>query len=295
MKKISILCAGLLSTAVLYAAEPADTLSVTSTQATIVETPNGVTVTLKGNAKDPDYIYTYHADYPDGTSVETNKEESDFNIDFLPVAKNKEYERKEHKGNLDLTMQGIMLGFAGGLNIPAGAKVDMGRSLDADFLQIIGLQYDFGRMRPKVSLGFGLGLNVLQGKNGPMYIQMPDGALGAGEFPEESYDRMSTMNDFKLHFPLVIKQTIGGNWRYLLGASLDVRTYCHVGNSYKIGDEKFSYEWSGVPMRKIGCSLIGALGNDGIGLYCKWQPKGMIKKGCGPDFGIISVGLIVGF
>lgn len=295
MKKSTLLCAALMAAASMTAAESGDTITVKATDVVLVETPTGVTVTMTGKDGDPDYTYTLSASYPDGTSVSTVKEESDFNFDFPFPNKNRGYNNRQHKGNLDLTMQGIMLGFSGGLNVPGGAKVDMGRSMDADFLQILGLQYDFGARRPKLSVGFGLGSTVLQGKNGPMYVRTSDGDLGAEEFPTESYDRMSTMYDFKLHFPLIYKQPLGGSWRALLAASLDVRTYCRIGHSYKIGDEKYSYEWSGVPMRKVGYSLIGAIGNSGFGLYCKWQPKNMIKKGYGPQFGIISVGLICGF
>lgn len=290
MKKLALMGCSLMVAASMAAAESADTLTVKATDVVIVETPSGVSVTLQGSEKNPDYSYTLNAEYPDGTSVSTVKDESEFNFDF-PFTK-----RKQQKGGrLSVGMGPILLGFVGGTGLPADVKVNMGRSLEASFHSLLGVRYSIGPKLPDFSLGFGLTLRQYVAKNSGMYVMTPDKTVGITTFPEESYDRSSKFSCFNIQFPLTVSQPLGGDWRFSVSASLDIITNCTIYHSYKIGEEEYSYKWSSVPARTVNYSLLGALTYEGNGIYCKWSPKGIVKEGFGPQFGTISVGLTVGF
>lgn len=289
MKKFATLGFALMATATMAAAESADTLTVKATDVVLIETPTGVSVTMKGADGNPDYNYTFNANYPDGTTVST-KEENDFNFDFPFSKKN----RQNKKNRFSVMVGPIFAGFVGGLDVPAEAKVDMGRSFEFGFHNLFALKYTLAGSRTAFSLGFGFIGKELVGKNGPMYLMSPDKTVTTGAFPEESHDRFSKIRAVYVTFPLSAYQWLGGKWMMMASASLEVQTLCNVMHSYKIGDEEYSYKWSNAPGKTVGYSLMGAIGNDGFGIYCKWSPTSIIKKGFGPQFGTISVGLELG-
>lgn len=290
MKKITILGFALMATASIAAAETSDTLTVKATDVVLVQSPTGVKVSLKGTEGNPDYNYTFDVDYPDGTTVKT-KEENDFDFDFPFSKKN----RKNKKNRFSVIVGPIFGGFAGGLDVPAEAKMDMGRSFEWGFHNLLALRYSLGGQLPSFSLGIGLSGKYLVGKNGPMYLMSPDKTVTVGAFPEESYDRKSKIKAGYVTFPLSVCQSLGGDWAVMASASLDVQTLCEISHRYKIGEEEYSYKWDKVPGQTVGYSLMGMIGNDGVGVYCRWTPTGIFKNGCGPRFGTISVGLALGF
>lgn len=276
----------------MSASESADTISVKNTEVTIVESPSGVSVSLKGSGDNPDYAYTYTADYSDKATV-TVKSENNLTFD-LPFMKNRKNNNCNSCAGVNFATGFIYLGVAGGLDIPSGYGVDMGRSLDFGWLNALSLEFHTGRNAPVFSIGGGFGFRRLEDKGGKMYIMMPDKTVGSTDFPENAHDCISVIYGFNLHFPLCITQPLGGDWKILAGASLDVNTYCSISHQYMIGDEFHYYKWGSVPKRSIGYSVIGAISYDEFGLFCKWSPKGMVKEGFGPNTSTISVGIAIG-
>lgn len=290
-RSIFAVCA-LFMAASMSASESTDTISVKNTEVTIVETPTGISLSLKGSGDNPDYAYTYTADYSDKAAV-TVKTENNISFD-LPFMKCKNESSYKKGPSVNFATGFVYLGFAGGLDIPSGYGVDMGRSLDFGWLNVLALEFKTGRNAPVFSIGGGFGFRRLVDKNGRMYVMTPDKTIGSVEFPEDSHDRSSVLYGFDLHFPLCITQPLGGDWKILAGASLDVNTHSSISHRYMIGEEYHYYKWGDVPTRAIGYSVVGALSYDEVGIFCKWSPKGMVKEGFGPQTSTLSVGLVIG-
>lgn len=225
------------------------------------------------------------------------KSESDFNIDFpfMPVR----HGDCGHGGakmsfNIRCTM---MLGFVGIVGGENTAKFQMGRSIEFYMPNIVQFKVSTGRNTPSVRLGAGFGLQHFFGKNGSCFA-MGDGAgepvLGTGEFPEGSYRASSKINRFAITIPLMIDQKIGRSGKMAIGAMLDFNTHLGATSKYKIDNSSHEFYYGDLAMRPVTCEIMYAVSTNSFGMYFKYAPVNLFKKGCGPNTKNLSVGVVIG-
>lgn len=63
------------------------------------------------------------------------------------------------------------------------------------------------------------------------------------------------------------------NWNYR----------AHVNNHYNIGKTEYSITQRGLKQNKITFDLMGGLTLGHIGIYCRYSPNEVFKKGHGPE------------
>lgn len=229
--------------------------------------------------------------------VAEEKSESDFNIDFPFMPARHESNRDSRAGisfNIRCTM---MLGFVGIVSGENTAKFQMGRSIEFYMPNIMQFKVSTGRNTPSVRLGAGFGLQHFFGKNGSAFA-MEEGAeepvLATGAFPDGSRRASSKINRFAITIPLMIDQKIGRSGSIALGAMLDFNTHLGATSKYKIDNSSREFYYGDLAMRPVTYEIVCALSANNVGMYFKYAPVNLFKKGCGPNTRNLSVGVVIG-
>ncbi len=230
------------------------------------------------------------------TIVIEEKSETDFNIDFPfnPARK----QRKHHSGvsmgmNVNCTM---MFGFVGIVGKNNDAKFQMGRSVEFYMPSIIEYELRTGKASPSISLGIGFGLQHFFGKNKVAFAQEvgdSDHPLETEAFPDGSFRNSSKVNKFAITMPLMIEQKIGSSGRAAIGAMLDFNTHLGATTKYRLENSRHQTYFGSLAMRPITYEIMGALSSSDLGIYIKYVPVNIFKKGYGPDTKNLSVGVIL--
>lgn len=231
------------------------------------------------------------------TIVVDEKTETDFNIDF-PFKKARNKKKKSSSVSLGMDMDFIvMFGFVGIVGGDNDAAFQMGRSVEFYMPSIVQYKLSTGRSTPSVSLGVGFGLQHFFGKSRVLFVQeeaTDDYPLLCGRVPEGSYRSSSKINKFAITMPLLIEQEVGWGGKVALGAMLDFNTHLGATSKYRIGDSRYEDYFGHLAMRTISYEIMAAVSSSSMGIYVKYVPVNVFKKGFGPNTKNLSVGVIIG-
>ena len=282
MKFITTAIAALAAIAAT-AQEAPDTIATINRagELTVARTPGGLTVTVEGRADDPDFFYQYRMQaeqQPDSTI--------NLNLPFLgPTGTQPERKRKSY---FDVDIEAYV-----GTSIPTGSTPEQASSE-------IGLSRV---LTGSVNFGGGFSFNVAAGIGYAQY------AVGAGMrfdaerqhlvlVPREegSRDCSSRLRVLRLHVPLTFTQMLSRKAYITAGAWLNLNTYVSASTDYTIGDVRTQQTFKDLHQRILTTDIVVAAGARGIcGVYARYCPQSLFRKGWGPDFKSVSVGLIFNF
>ena len=100
----------------------------------------------------------------------------------------------------------------------------------------------------------------------------------------------------RLHVPLTFTQMLSRKAYITAGAWLNLNTYVSASTDYTIGDVRTQQTFKDLHQRILTTDIVVAAGARGIcGVYARYCPQSLFRKGWGPDFKSVSVGLIFNF
>ena len=275
MKKTILLITAMLAMAqVCYATCDTVTVIEQPSQVIITETPNGVKVNVLGSKDDESSKYSYTLEHQANDRVNTSQER-DWEIRF-PFSKNDSIKRYHWA----ITMDGFYMG--GGIS----HSWDMiNNSFEIGLLNIAAINYN-SHHGQNISLGVGFHHKSFSLKRPNMLVRdeatdvvspmfYPDGV--------ELKDRTSNLNMWSFQFPLMFRQKIYKSLAFKVGGIMNWNYRAHVNNHYTIGKSEYSITQRGLKHNKITFDFIGGLSLGHIGIYCRYSPSEVFKKGYGPE------------
>lgn len=270
MKKISFIIAAALGMATAHA-QTADTVTVIETphQVIITETPSGTQVNVLGQKDNKDYSYTYTVEHSSNDTIHTT---NDWELNF-PFKKsgNKKY-------HWSIVCSGLY--FGAGL----GTSYDLvNNSFNWGILNIAALNYNTLHGQ-QFSIGVGYDNKRFSLKRPNCFVMDEvTNIVGIESYPEGTVDRSSVLSVRTIQFPLQFQQFIGNKFHITLGGTMNWNVYAKCNTHYKVNKTHHDVSYRGIKQNKLTFDVYGALSYNRIGIYCRYSPCNVFKKGYGPE------------
>ncbi len=286
MKKlllIALLAVGSLAT--LRAQEAADTVISISRPGTVVitSTPGLNTVTVTGIPGHPDYHYEYSVKVDNEASAAP--ESDSFSLPFM--SKGNTWRRFAITGFNDIYFGAVIP-----MDEPDGVKT----FLEGGVMSVIGAEVQPWRRGPNLRIGFGFSIKTMVVSDG-YRLDMPDAdRLAIVTADEDVTPGRSRIHNFALTFPITLRQNIYKDFGVTVGCVLNLNTYTTASASWDVDNRHYKESYKGLNQRFFSVDLVGALGlADNTCVMVKYSPNSWFRKGYGPEFKTITVGLGIGF
>jgi len=270
MKKISFIIAAALGIATVHA-QTADTVTVIETphQVIITETPSGTQVKVKGQKDNEDYNYTYTVQHASNDTIHTT---NDWELNF-PFKKsgNKKY-------HWSIVCSGLYIG--AGL----GTSSDLvNNSFNWGLLNFVSLNYNTLHGQ-QFSIGVGYDNKRFSLKRPNCFVMdEATNIVGIESYPEGTVDRSSVISVRAIQFPLQFQQFIGKKFHITLGGTMNWNAYAKCNTHYKVNKTHYDVSYRGIKQNKLTFDVYGALSYNRLGIYCRYSPCSVFKKGFGPE------------
>ena len=270
MKKFSIIIAAMMA-AVTMSAQTPDTVTVIETphQVIITETTTGTRVKVVGQKDNEDFSYTYTVQHASNDTVHTT---SDWELNFpFKKSSNKEY-------HWSIVSSGLY--FGGGVS----TSYDLiNNSFNWGILNIASLNYNTLHGQ-QFSIGVGYDNKRFSLKRPNCFVMdEATNIVGIESYPEGTVDRSSIISVNAIQFPLQFQQFIGKKFHITLGGTMNWNFYAKCNTHYKVNKTHHDVSYRGIKQNKLTFDVYGALSYNRIGIYCRYSPCNVFKKGFGPE------------
>ena len=284
MKQYFFFIAALLAVSQLSAQTP-DTVTVIDQpqQVVITETPTGSIVKVKGMKDNEEYNYTYQMEHAANDSIHTSQD-VDWDLNF-PFKKNK-------KKDYHWSMETKGLYFGGGLK----TSYDLvNNSFNWGILNIASVNYHTLHGQ-HFSLGIGYDNKRFSLKRPNCFVMdEATNIVGIDTYPTNVDDRSSVLSVRAIQFPLLFQQDFGKEFHFVLGASMNWNVYAKCNTHYKINKTNYDVSYRGIKQNKLTFDVYGALSYNRFGIYCRYSPCNVFKKGYGPEIkNTWMLGVVIG-
>ena len=269
-----------------------DTVKVINDASSVVITRCDSTtrIMVNGNDKDPRYQFTYEVDVAANESRASKP--SDRWMPSVPIVDAEKNKVKPHKKFSYVYLRDWCIGAL----IPLDAPQGVDPSVEYGFNCVAGLAYRPWRRGPEFSIGIGLADRRLSIHNGKMLGKSGD-ALVLEDRPETYTSVKSSINAFGFTVPLMVSQRLVRDFGFSVGAVVNLNTYTTGETKYKVGETEYKENYKNLQQRIFTVDLmasVGLIGDGAIGLYVKYSPMKMFRSGYGPEFNMVSAGLVFG-
>lgn len=270
MKKFSIIIAAMMA-AVTISAQTPDTVTVIEApnQVIITETTTGTRVKVVGQKDNEDFSYTYTVQHASNDTVHTT---SDWELNFpFKKSSNKEY-------HWSIVSSGLY--FGGGVS----TSYDLiNNSFNWGILNIASLNYNTLHGQ-QFSIGVGYDHKRFSLKRPNCFVMdEATNIVGIESYPEGTVDRSSVLSVRAIQFPLQFQQFIGKKFHITLGGTMNWNFYAKCNTHYKVNKTHYDVSYRGIKQNKLTFDVYGALSYNRIGIYCRYSPCNVFKKGFGPE------------
>ncbi len=270
MKKFSIIIAAMMA-AVTISAQTPDTVTVIETpkQVIITETTTGTRVKVVGQKDNEDFSYTYTVQHASNDTVHTT---SDWELNFpFKKSSNKEY-------HWSIVSSGLY--FGGGVS----TSYDLiNNSFNWGILNIASLNYNTLHGQ-QFSIGVGYDHKRFSLKRPNCFVMdEATNIVGIESYPEGTVDRSSVLSVRAIQFPLQFQQFLGKDFHITLGGIMNWNIYAKCNTHYKVNKTHYDVSYRGIKQNKLTFDVYGALSYNRIGIYCRYSPYNVFKKGFGPE------------
>jgi len=107
--------------------------------------------------------------------------------------------------------------------------------------------------------------------------------VGIESYPEGTVDRSSIISVRTIQFPLQFQQFIGKQFHITLGGTMNWNVYAKCNTHYKVDKTHYDVSYRGIKQNKLTFDVYGALSYNRLGIYCRYSPCNVFKKGYGPE------------
>ena len=272
MKKILFIITAMLAMAQAQAVVP-DTVTVIEqpNQVIITETPTGTHVKVTGSKDNDGYSYSYTMQHSGNDTVHTSQS-TDWELNFpFKKSRNKEY-------HWSIVCSGIY--FGAGL----GTSYDLvNNSFNWGILNIACLNYNTLHGQ-QFSIGIGYDNKRFSLKRPNCFVMdEATNIVGIEAYPEGTVDRSSVLSVRAIQFPLQFQQFFGKNFHITLGGTMNWNVYAKCNTHYKVNKTHYDVSYRGIKQNKLTFDVYGALSYSRFGIYCRYSPCEVFKKGYGPE------------
>jgi len=185
-------------------------------------------------------------------------------------------------------------GFEFGFIDATGLKgQSMGRSIQLSWLYTVGAKYVTPSGAQRFIMGVGLDWRNYKMGSERCFTKVDPG-LDVINYPDGVTSRSSRLKVFSLTVPLVFRQRIYDRWGVFVGEVTCFNAHAGMKTHYTTpeGEKIIDHTSRDLHVAPVTADLIAGVNWSGVGLYVRYSPFRVIKKGYGPDFKTLSTGVM---
>lgn len=291
MKKTIITILGaMLCTAAATAASPekADTvMSVDSPdRVTITESPDGVSIIVNGLKGDSTFVASHSRRFDAPTRVNAKSWHAP-----IPLSRS--------RSGWEFTIGGPGIGWTMAVGQPDGTGIEMGKSLEISWLNMVALAYRMPWQSSALSFGFGLDWRNYRNSTSASCFVPVDGRVEIGSYADGVSGTSSRLKVFSLGIPVLWKQKLpfrmlGTQATLSLGAVFCYNSHASLRTCWTEPDGTKAVRTSNrIGQRRFSIDLIGLFTIAGpMSAYVRYSPNSVLRGPLQPHFRPFSTGLI---
>lgn len=213
-------------------------------------------------------------------------------VDIDEPGTESDYVEPEKKWGLAVGYVYYGLGFMSSNGAASGTA---GLVQEVGMLNLLGVQYKFNE-KNRLSLGVGYQAKFYRLKDKYRFNTLDDVTF-VEQWPDGVEKRSSSLTMHTVQFPLLYRHDFSDKYAIYFGPVLDWNVYAKYSTSHRVSNENTTYSTStnGLYQRKVTVDVMLGFQCKPVGLYVRYAPCKLFKKGCGPDFdNVFTFGLSFG-
>jgi len=184
-------------------------------------------------------------------------------------------------------------GFVIGWNNASGIDVNMGRSIDIGWLNVIGAKFKT-RHGQRITAGVGIDWRNFKLHNDVRFLQDGD-HLSIVPYPVGAEPKSSRVKVFSLTMPVLFRQRLFSTVDIFAGPVVNFNLHASYETSYTLDGEKVKDSSSKIHPVPVTVDILGGVKWKFIGAYVRYSPCHVLKESHATAFTPFTTGIIMGF
>ena len=183
--------------------------------------------------------------------------------------------------------------FVIGWNNTSGIDVNMGRSIDIGWLNVIGAKFKT-RYGQRITAGLGIDWRNYKLRNDVRFMQNDD-YLSVAPYPDGAQPKSSRVKVFSLTMPVLVRQRLFSTVDIFAGPVVNFNLHASVETIYTLNGEKVKESSSKIHPVPVTVDIMGGMKWKFIGAYVRYSPCHVLKEIYAPAFTPLTTGIMIGF
>ena len=184
-------------------------------------------------------------------------------------------------------------GFVIGWDNASGIDVNMGRSIDIGWLNVIGAKFKT-RHGQRITMGVGIDWRNFRLSNDVRFHK--DGEnLSIVPYPDGAESRRSRLKVFSLTVPVLLRQRLFSTVDIFAGPVVNFNLHASMETAYTLNGEKVKDTSSKIHPVPVTVDIMGGVKWKFIGAYVRYSPCHVLQERYAPAFNPFTAGIIMGF
>jgi len=254
----------------------------------IVESPEGMKVTVKGNDSDEGYQSTFEEKYTKNVKVKSSQW---FDRGAIRLGNDRGSSCKD-----DIITGGFCVGMVEALGAPGKAGFELGKSFEISFVNMLAYRRKICE-NSYLSIGFGMDWRTYRNSKGTTQFMLDDGGkVVCGSFPNGTIPEGSQIKVVRAGFPVMWHQYLGNSKSNIkLGVIFNMTTHASLKSKWmsEQGNKVEQYDGD-INTRFFTIDLMAIYKfNNWIGVYGRWTPQSVLRTSGNnsPEFSSLSFGI----
>lgn len=184
-------------------------------------------------------------------------------------------------------------GFVIGWDNACGIDVNMGRSMELGWLNVIGAKYNTGHGQ-RITLGLGIDWRNFKLHNDVRFRQNND-CLEITHYPDGSEPKSSRVKVFSLTLPVQVRQRLFNKVDIFAGPVVSFNLHASVETIYTLGGEKVKESSNKIHQVPVTVDIMGGAKWSCLGAYVRYSPCHVLQERYAPAFTPFTAGIFLGF
>ncbi len=184
-------------------------------------------------------------------------------------------------------------GFVIGWDNASGIDVNMGRSIDIGWLNVLGAKFKT-RHGQRITMGVGIDWRNFKLHNDVMF--MHDGEnLSIAPYPDGAEPKSSRVKVFSLTMPVLFRQRLFSTVDVFVGPVVNFNLHASMETIYTLEGEKVKQSSNNIHPVPVTVDIMGGMKWKFIGAYVRYSPCHVLQERYAPAFTPFTTGIIMGF
>ena len=184
-------------------------------------------------------------------------------------------------------------GFVIGWNNASGIDVNMSRSIDIGWLNVIGAKFKT-RHGQRITAGIGIDWRNFKLHNDVRFLQGND-YLSIAPYPESAEPKSSRVKVFSLTMPVLLRQRLFSTVDIFAGPVVNFNLHASVETIYSLNGEKIKESSNNIHPVPVTVDILGGMKWKFIGAYVRYSPCHVLQERHAVAFTPFTTGIIMGF